>query len=794
MEKFVNLISSHRWWFITFIAIITGFFGYNASSVKTDNSIEIWLKQDDPALTFYNKFKEDFGNEEFLLITIDDEDIFNTENIRLISRISLELMKLKGISDVTSLSTIFKQKLNTPYFKELLTTNKKADSKTNTLDVLRQELLTDPLYVNNVISKDGKTTAIIAMVEGPVANDKEGKEFYAEQNWSEFRKELVNNVRKIIESVDSDIYLAGPTVINAELDRMSQQDLAMFVPLMFCIAFIVLIILFRKVSGVILPMAAIGISNVWTIGLYAVCGNSMNMISGIMTPVIFIITLATSIHIINHYYFETSGSSNRQSIIDTMKVMGIPCFFTCLTTAIGFLSLMTSDVSPVKVTGGFTSAGIMISFFISTVLITITFLFFGSKRSNHKRSVNPEPAPLEPATQLFHNLLGRISSFVCHKTRFILIFFVVLIAVSVCGILRLKIESDIIKAFPEDSEIIIANDHIEDNLTGLLPLEIVVSSSNNETIINPKTLNSIGEFQDFLMSINEVTFTLSAVDVIKRVNQTINKGDIQYYKIPESAKDAGICLNMASLYGGSIVDNLFNQDKTSARISVRMKQVGSDQYGKILDRIKDYIKNNIPENISMKITGVVHLLIKMQDYLLVSQIKTFSLAFATIFIVMIFLLRSIKFALISMIPNIIPVVFTIGAMGYMGIRLDAGTMMIASVAIGIAVDDTIHFLYRFKKEFNQRVISHADPMSNLNPNVDIREHYIISIDQTLQHVGRAIIFTSIIAFCGFLALCLSQFKPIQYFGLLTAITMVNALIADLFVLPSCLLFFQPKKF
>ena len=398
----------------------------------------------------------------------------------------------------------------------------------------------------------------------------------------------------------------------------------------------------------------------------------------------------------------------------------------------------------------------------------------------------------EPATLLFHNLLGKISSFVCNQTRLILIFFVVLIAVSIYGILRLKVESDIIKAFPENSEIIIANNHIEDNLTGLLPLEIVVSSSNNETIINSKILNSIENLQDFLKSINEVTFTLSTVDIIKKVNQTINNGDPLYYKIPESEEKTGVYLNMASLYESRVVDNFITHNKTSARISVRMKQVGSDRYDKILNRIKDYIDNNIPDNVSMEITGVVHLLIKMQDYLLVSQIKTFSLAFAIIFIVMIFLLRSIKLALISMIPNIIPVILTIGAMGYLGIRLDAGTMMIASVAIGIAVDDTIHFLYRFKKEFNQRVISHADPKSNLNPNMNIREDYIISIDQTLQHVGRAIIFTSIIAFCGFLALCLSQFKPIQHFGLLTAITMVNALIADLFVLPSCLLVFRPK--
>lgn len=800
MEKFANLISSRRWWFVSFIIILTAFFVYSAKGIKTDNSIEIWLKQDDPALAFYNKFKKDFGNEEFLLIAINNDNIFSAEGIRVISRISTEIKKLKGISDVTSIPTIFKQKINTPYFKELLNKSLKLEDgirkppKVNPLEIFRHDLLKDPIYINNVISRDGKTTAIIAMVEGPAAGNRGDKKSEIEQNWSEFRKELIADVRKIIiENSASNVYLAGPSVINAELDRMSQEDLAMFVPLMFCVAIAVLIVLFRKVSGVILPMASVGISNIWTIGLYAACGNSMNMVSGIITPVIFVVTLSTSVHIINHYYYLESAINNCQSstanLQSTIKHVGMPCFLSCLTTSIGFLSLMTSDVLPVKMTGAFTAAGIMLSFFVSVVLITAASSFLRYKRSGQKQS-----GRLQHTAQIFQRLLGSISSFVCYRTWFVMIFCIVLIVISIYGILRLEVESDIIKAFPKDSEIIIANNYIEDNLTGLLPLEIAASPSNNTTVTDPMILNSLENFQEFLKSINEVTFTLSIADVIKKANQTINTGNPQYYKIPESEEKANACLNMASLYEGSIVNNLFTPDKTSARISVRMKQAGSERYSKILDMIKDYIENNMTQNINMRITGVVHLLIEMQDYLLMNQIKTFSLAFAIIFIVMVFLLRSIKLALISMIPNIIPVILTIGAMGYADIRLDSGTMMIASVAIGIAVDDTIHFLYRFRKEFNQRVVSHDNPDINSNPDMDIRKYYVMSIDQTLRHVGKAMIFTSIVAVCGFLTLCLSHFKPIQYFGLLTAVTMASAIVADLFVTPCCLLVFRPRLY
>ena len=341
------------------------------------------------------------------------------------------------------------------------------------------------------------------------------------------------------------------------------------------------------------------------------------------------------------------------------------------------------------------------------------------------------------------------------------------------GITRLKIESDIMKAFPEQSEISTSNHYIEENLTGLLPFEIIVKAKReDETILQIETLQKVKSLQDYLKTINGITNTISFVDFIKRVNVTMNYKDAKSKELPTTAEKAYSYLNMASLHGGAFVDKFHTTDNSSGRISVRMKQTGSIQYRDTINKIEDYIKKNLSFNVSATLTGVVHLLIKMQDYLLSSQIKTLSLAFMVIFIVMIFLLRSIKLALISMIPNTLPIIITFGLMGFSGIRLDSGTVMIASIAIGIAVDDTIHFLYRFRQEH--------------------KTDYISSIKETIRHVGRAIIFTSVVAFCGFMVLGLSNFKPIQYFGLLTGITMVTALLADLLVLPCCLLILCPS--
>ncbi len=823
MERFAKFVQAYRWLFIVALILPSLFFIKNAANVETNNSIEIWLEQNDPALAFYEVFKNDFGNDEFLLVAIDDDNIFTPTGIKKVSKVASDILALDRISEVISLADTFKEKISSPYFKELLRRAKSANlenkdsKKSGIIDIFKQEMLNDPLYVNSVISKDGKTTAILARVKEIAASGKEGGK---PQNPTEYRKRLIANVRGVIakrcnseEAADQPekeawfmefvsrfipikeptplplgVHLAGPSVVNAELDRMSQRDLSMFIPLMFMIALVALVLLFKKAPGVIIPMTAIGLCNLWTLGLFASFGNTMNMISGIITPVIFIIALANSIHLINHYYLETDQLIARPLRITTViKNIGAPCLFTCLTTALGFLSLTLSDVAPVKTTGGFIAAGIMMSFFILTVLIILAFSFFrGKERVATIKKRDNQIGVAKKQADIFMRFLSATSKFVCKKPRNIIIFSAGLTVVSICGLLLLNVESDLLKAFPEQSAITRSNKHIEQKLAGLLPMDVVVSPRNSgESLIKLETLNRIDAFQEFLIGMDDIGAVVSVVDFIKKVNLILNKGEVEYFCLPKSDEKAQTELNMASLHGGKIVDGFYNEEKNSGRISIRMKQLGSKKYSEIVNRIKEYINANISSHLKAEVTGVVHLLIKMQDYLLMSQIKTFSLAFVVIFLVIAFLLRSVKLALVGMIPNIIPIIIIIGVMGYSGIGLDSGTVMIASVAIGIAVDDTIHFLYRFKKELKRIAIAGQYQTPT-------RADYEKAIESTISGVGRAIIFTSIVAFCGFMVICLSSFKPIQHFGLLTAITMASALVADLFILPAAILIIQPE--
>lgn len=798
MERIASIILRYRILFFIIIGLLTGFFGYYAREAKTDNSIEVWLNKGDPKLGYYYDFIDKYGDEEFLIIAIKGENIFSGEKIKLIDNLTNKIGKLEGVKNVISLASVFKDKLTAPYFKDII---RKSRGK-KVMDVFKEEILSDHMYVNNVVSDDGKTTAIIATVtkgspesrkklvnetrsiltttkvheeNGNIETDSEvlaTKKEQTKKGWFFYNPiSLLSNVFKGQSKIlPKDFYLAGPSIVNAELDRMSQRDIRTFTPMMYAIAIIILIILFRNFSGVLIPISTISINTIWAVGLFVIFHNKMNMVSGMLTPLVFIISLATTIHILNRFYQESLSSvDKRRNIIETVKHIGVPCFLTCATTSIGFLSLMVSDVAPVKSTGIFIAAGIMMSFFVCITLVPGILSFFptlGNRSSgNLLQDVKFEITRVRGTSYI-------VSNFIKKNTLWILAFSTIFIGFSIYGLTKIKVESNIFESFPEDSEISRSTSYIESNLMGLLPIEIVINAVNAGGIFQPEVLDKMEGLQNFIKTIPEVTTSISVADYVRRLNMLL--GEDKSDKKIVTRQKAIDYVKLASLHGDSMVKSLYTNDNNEARVSVRMKNVGSARYQEIVRSIEQFIKSNFPLNIDCAITGIVPLLMDMQGYLIESQIKSFTLAFISIFICIALLLKSLRIGMISMIPNLIPIMITLGVMGYLDIRLDVATIMIASIAIGISVDDTIHFLYRFKKEFQ------------------INKSHFLAIKRTFSGVGRALVFTTVVATCGFLIFCLSSFKPIQYFGLLTAVTMVSALVADIFILPSCILLFKPN--
>ena len=740
--------------------------------MKTDNSIEIWLSKNDRDFEYYKGFLKKFGDEEFLVIALSAVDIFTKERIQEINAIAERLKKFDGVVSVTSLADVFKDTIKSPLFQEKL----KGQKNRSVLNVFKKAVITDPLYQNTLISGNGKTTAVIAVVKSMKP---------------ESRKQLVSEIRTLLKDMAEKsagkkhtYHLAGPTVVNAELDRMSKQDMTRLTPFMFVLSLVVLGCLFRRISGVLIPMAMVSLCLVWITGCFVLCGQTMNMISNMLHPLTFIIALSASIHLINHYYHESTVSTSvENAIYNTLQNVGIPILMTTITTIVGFISLATSSIPPVLITGLFMSGCAALTFFMSMICLPVLLSFIpikghtcvstcprknGDERNTHYAEKDIKG---ERAFNTFFSLLGHFA------VRYKGITLSCALAAGLFflwGISKLKVESDIMASFPKNSQIAKDNNYIESRLMGLLPVEIIAEATNDASILQPGILNNIVTLQRHLKSFPEITNSLSVADYIQKTHQIV-KGSKQYpYSIPTTEKEAADYVKLASVYGNKYMNSLYSKELRDARISVRMKQVGSSRYQEIINSIKEYIRSHLDTTIlSWHITGIVPLLINVQDNILWSEIQSFSLAFLLTFISTAVALKSVKIGLISIIPNLLPITITLGFMGLTGMKLDAATIMIASIALGISVDNTIHIFYRFKKE------------------ISIDGDYSKAVCHTLQGVGRTALFTSLSAVFGFMVFSFSSFKPIQYFGVLTSITILNAIIADLLISPSCLMLFKP---
>ncbi len=779
MKNYIRILFKYRVKILVCIAIITVFFGYFAAEMKTDNSIEIWLSKHDNDLNYYRAFLKKFGDEEFLVVAFSAANLFTKDRIRQINTLAEKLKRIDGIVSVASLADAFKHKIASPLFQEAI----RSHQKRPLMAVFKRQTLKDTVYQNTIISKNGKTTAIIATVKcaGP-----------------ESRKLLVSGVRKILEEITatdmdtlkrkSRYHLAGPSVVNTELDRMSKHDMARFTPYMFIVSILVLGCLFRRISGVVIPVSMVGVCIIWITGCFVLCGQTMNMISNMLLPLTFIISLSTSIHFMNHYYQERNFSlNNEDAICRTIRHVGIPILMTTITTIIGFISLATSSIPPVFITGLFMSGCAALTFLISVILIPILLSFVPFQipiYSGEALKTGEENTVLFKKNNLkrrgrkendFGACFFWLSRFVIKYKNFILICGFIVGVISIWGILKIQIESDIMASFQRNSRIAKDNHYIERNLMGLLPIEIVAETTNGISVFQPDIMNSINNLQRYLHCIPEVTTLLSAVNYIQNLHQNMKGNRASYYPIPSTEKEATDYVRLASLYGDKSVDRLYTEDLTNARISVRMKQVGSNRYQAIMNSIKEYIHKHLNTTVlSWHFTGIVPLLINVQENILWSEIWSFSLAFLLTFLSTAIVMKSVKIGLISIIPNLLPITITLGLMGFKGMRLDAATIMIASIALGISVDNTIHIFYRFKRELS------------------VDGDYSETIHRTLQGVGKTALFTSLSAACGFIIFSFSSFKPVQYFGILTSVTLVNAIISDLFISPSCLMLFKPK--
>ena len=784
-----SILKNPRSILILLILALLGF-GYYSKDFRLDASSETLLIEGDPDLAYLKEVTNRYGSKEFLILTYTpNEGMISDTSVNNLLSLKYKIQSLDWVDSVITLLDIPLLDNSDAPLQERLESFKTL--KDEEVDKARgfKEILNSPVFRNFVISEDGKTSGIIV-------NIKPNKEIEDIQNKSkeelEAYKDLIKKqnhenileIRDVIKSYENTgkIFLGGIPMIADDMMSFIKSDIIVFGlgVLLFIIA--TLWFVFRKLIWIIVPISSCFFSVVIMMGLLGLLGWKVTVISSNFIALMLILTMAMNIHISTRFLQlknEFPNKDNLEILSVTTGKMFWPILYTVLTTIFAFLSLIFSGIKPIIDFGWMMTFGLITSFIITFTLLPTLLNFAPSKNISIKKEES-----------------SKITSFFSQVSQsnknVVLITTAVVIILSVIGISRLEVENSFINYFNKNTEIYKGMKLIDEELGGTTPLEVILKFPNKENVKSEEDddfeewedndssndekywftkdkidkIIIIHNYLDGLPEIGKVLSFSSIIDVATQLNNNKPLGTLEmgvlYSKIPQSIKS-------------EIIDPYISIKDNEARISLRIIDSQENlRRNDLIKKINYDLKNefNLDES-EYKLAGVLILFNNLLQSLFKSQILTLGLVMIGILAMFIVLFRNIKLALIGVVPNFIAAFFILGIIGLLGIPLDMMTITIAAITIGIAVDNSIHYIYRFKEEFKKI------------------KNYEKTMNECHATVGVAILNTSITIVFGFSILVLSKFIPTIYFGLFTGLAMLLAMISVLTLLPSLILMFKP---
>jgi len=751
-----------RWLGIIAVILLTVFFAYQMQGLKFDNSNEIWFVEGDRSLDLIDKFRDVFGNDDFVVLLFESRDFFEPENIRVIGRLAEALeAEVPYLKDMTWLG-------NVEYIEgiedgikihELLETVPQDPEK---MAGVRKKALSEPTYVNSLISPDGQSAAIILEMD----------RYPEDGDTLDPKNEIAPAVRNILarpEFAGLNAHVAGGPIMHHDYDEIAARETRNFMCLCLLIQMVILLWVARGVRGVFVPISIVFLSVLWTMGAIGLMGFTLNMMIVILPPLLICAGIGDSMHFIAEYQDQCDkGLARKKAMLKTFTMVGLPCLLTTLTTMGAFLSFLTVSIRPFRELGVYAAVGVVTALVLTYVLVPF-FYSFGMKKN--ARITNP--GNQKNRHDLFDRLLARVHWIVTGKPGWVVVFFVVLSLVSLFGALNIQVESNTAKMLSKKLPLRQAYDFIDERMGGSMSLEIMLDTGKTDGVKEPAFLKKMDAFQDFVDKHPLTTKTISVLDVMKKMRRAMHNNDQEFYSVPDTRQAASQYLFMYETSGGDQLDKLVGFNYDIARLTVKTRTLSTADARKFMRDVEDFSRKTFDDSVSVEVTGALSWVKALNDKIGEGVKYSFiAVLFAVTAMMMIFL-RSVKLGLISMIPNVFPVLITLGFMGFAGIYLDMPLMCCSAVIIGVAVDDTIHFFRRYRREFER--------LGN----------YTQALRATLATVGRPITFTTMTLILGFLVMTLSDISGWRNFGFLAGFAFLWAYLADLFLTPAMMLLFKP---
>jgi len=759
-----NIIIKNRLVLLIILGLITVFMGYQARTVTMSYELAKVVPMDDPDMIKFMEFKELFGGDgNMLALAIKDSSIFEVTNFRRFKYLSEELKKLKGVTQVLSLPVISKMVRNKAEKKfELIPIFETIPDDQDDLDSLLEFARNQKFYSGQLFNPDNGAVLIL------VGMDKQVLE-------SQKRVFLTKDIQMLGEAFSEHtgitIHYAGLPFVRSIIAGKVKEEMTMFIIFSLTITGIIMWVFFKSKTAVIFPMIIIGVVVVWVMGTLALLGYKITLLTGVIPSIIVVIGIPNSIYLLNKYHqeFIQHGNKERAIAIVTQKI-GFVTLITNATTAVGFGVLMFTSITILKEFGLVAAINIMATFIVSIILMPSVFAYLPAPSRKHLKHLK-----FKPLDKLLTGL-----DLLVHRYKY-RIFFVtgVIVIISTIGLYRITAVSYMVDDLPKDSEIKKDLNFFEQNFSGIMPLEIVVDTKKRKGVQNLKNMKKIEEFENFLESQKNISKPVSIISFVKALSQAYYSNNPRRYVLPDKNDSRFIFRYLSNSTDQSgLMESFVDSTGQKMRISLQVADIGSHKMDSLLQQVI------IPEierifgdtEMEVSITGTTPLFIKGNSFLIENLKYSFILAFGIIAFLMAVLFANTRMIILSLIPNIIPLLITAGIMGFSGIPLKPSTAIVFSIAFGISVDFAIHFLAKYRQELfaNNFFVP-------------------VAVSKAMRELGPSMIYTAIVLFAGFIIFTFSDFGGTKALGLLTSITLFISMLTNLIVLPALLLTFDDGK-
>jgi len=740
---------SHIIGIFALLALVSGFF---LPGTKVTFDFDQFFPEGDDDLEYFKSFIEEFeADDNFLLIAVENkEGVFQQEFLEQFHEYSLAVKKVPHITKVQSL-TQMRNPIKTPFGISTIPIIHIDEPAKYEQD--KKNLLSDDRFRLSLINEDATALVIAAKTTEKINledSDVMLNALYAETDKYQF----------------DDVHYLGRAYFQDELVEMKTWEILIIGFISMILVTIILILVYRKLIGVLIALGSIGLGLLLFVGLLAGLGRELSVMAALYPVLMLIVGTSDVIHVMTKYTdLLKEGKDKISAMTATVKEIGMATLLTSLTTSVGFATLLTSNVGPIREFGINAAGGVMIAYITVIFFTTSVLLFFDRDQIIKETETDAR----------WEKWLHKCYTYVKINPKRILIACGIVAVLCGIGISNITTNYDIGSTLPRNTDI--SNDFkfFEKEFAGFRPLEFAIQSKGDYKVDSYEVVNEISKLENHLQSTGVINAIMSQATMYKSLNKMSNSNRTDAYTFPDDRKDFAKYKKM--IQRSKMLDQaiLINKDKTKTRVSSRIADIGADSIRILNQRIDGWIDENLDKNIvSVRSTGTGLIIDKNAVYIRDNLLQGLALALIIVSILMGFLFKSLRMVIVALIPNIIPLLFAAGLIGWLGIDLEAGVSIIFAIVFGIAVDDTIHFLSKYKLE---RVKGRTKEQS---------------LEVCYTETGKALTITSVILFFGFLVMLLSNSLPTNTVGLLISVTLVVALIFDFYLLPILIRYLMPE--